>query len=847
MSSEKFKLKNNRIINIEIPKKLIFSLLEEITKLEEQKLQNNNEPLIQKESTTSIIQNKKNLIDTYKNQMIKINAKFTAKMINYQEQLKKFKSTLTSINNQISEYNILLNNSNNININEKDENSIQEKINQIIENLKMLKEEKNSINAELLNIVSCKETLESIIQYNLNNTVRKNNESNIFNFIICLYSEPYNEITNLYNYELLSLNIRETSIFITKNLFEILNKDNFENIYKKNNYTKRSVSVTKNHNNSISIAHCYKSNIKINQNILQNVISNEFKEYLKSTEAKILFNIANNFIVHLSSVILMKINEFGFNIDTNDKESMNNYIYCCVKKVYYENLIHIKMNFLKKQYKLIKKEKKNDLEKLKIKLKQNNFNFKNKLFKLNDINFIEMNINLNNLVKEKNNLEINIKNIENQIQTKQKENIDTIMNINNKLKDLSLNNEINNYDKIIKEKINNIKSNIISIKNNGYINDFIFNNLLEEIFNYINNKIYNSFDTLKQYITNIKIDKQNLKNSINVNPVAANANSKNNSNLLLSNSFKSIENSTITSNTKQLPKQNNFYSSSSSNNNSFILKNTKSQPITIISTKISSNKKNNIKTLLLNKSVITSNFENKENKENNSFIDKANKTLTKINYKNYDINKHENNKVLNLLNCNFQKLNLLKKATFCYFRELNNKVVKYDPLNNFGEELLNKYPYNFIKSTLHLNKNHEYFKLLPCNSFNNILLYIQDIKNIEVNRRIKLISEIKEEYLKYNKKNKKNLENFIKENRYKYITYLNDTEIEKSCKTNNFSFVLIMKNYKKYEFIFFSYEDFALWLEGLKCIIKDINDSDLCFNKMRDKNNSVAKNHSFFI
>ena len=63
-------------------------------------------------------------------------------------------------------------------------NEINSKIAQIQENLKMLKEEKNTTKYELINLISCKESLESIIKLNINqlnihnNKQAKNNNSN---------------------------------------------------------------------------------------------------------------------------------------------------------------------------------------------------------------------------------------------------------------------------------------------------------------------------------------------------------------------------------------------------------------------------------------------------------------------------------------------------------------------------------------------------------------------------------------------------------------------------------------------------------------------------------------------
>ena len=108
-------------------------------------------------------------------------------------------------------------------------NKIISQINEINENLRMIKEEKNTIKNELVNYISYKETVESVIKanihsilinvnnyndYNCNNDINNNKNS--------LCDNNWNEILQLYPYEFYYLNPIKCSVGITNDIFDLL-------------------------------------------------------------------------------------------------------------------------------------------------------------------------------------------------------------------------------------------------------------------------------------------------------------------------------------------------------------------------------------------------------------------------------------------------------------------------------------------------------------------------------------------------------------------------------------------------------------------------------------------------
>ena len=148
----------------------------------------------------------------------------------------------------------------------------------------------------------------------------------------------------------------------------------------------------------------------------------------------------------------------------------------------------------------------------------------------------------------------------------------------------------------------------------------------------------------------------------------------------------------------------------------------------------------------------------------------------------------------------------------------------YNPLiaSDLSYSDLIDYPYNFIKSTITLNKTYNSIKIIPSNKIDSIDININQILNTIVSSEIKIIIDI---YREFNKKKEQfSKEEFIKNVKSKYNNNLSNEEIEKCIENKNFNFFLSVNKEKRYEFIVCSYNDFKLWINGLAFIIKNKKD-----------------------
>ena len=178
------------------------------------------------------------------------------------------------------------------------------------------------------------------------------------------------------------------------------------------------------------------------------------------------------------------------------------------------------------------------------------------------------------------------------------------------------------------------------------------------------------------------------------------------------------------------------------------------------------------------------------------------------------------------------KLNPLTKITFCYYREIasnSNNYIKYNPLKNISSKELCEYPYNFIKSTISLNKNYRSIKIVPSTQLEPIDFKIWMVENTVVSSAVKTIIDIHRSYYKWKENNKGNnvLNNFIDEQLQKFNN-LSQADIEKCILNKNFNFSIIINNSdkeknnnKRIEFVICSYDEFKMWINGMAFIIKN--------------------------
>jgi hypothetical protein len=170
----------------------------------------------------------------------------------------------------------------------------------------------------------------------------------------------------------------------------------------------------------------------------------------------------------------------------------------------------------------------------------------------------------------------------------------------------------------------------------------------------------------------------------------------------------------------------------------------------------------------------------------------------------------------------FLKINILTKIIFCYFRKIKkSKYIKYNPLNKISNDHLSKPPYNFMSSSISLNKSYNSIRVAFATKLEPIDINIKDIEYTIVTNSLKTIIEIYRDYKKYNKK-ENDKDKFIQKEIEKYSN-LNYDYINKCINNNKFNFIMFAEGNLQYEFLFCSYEDFKMWINGIAFIIKNRN------------------------
>ena len=250
---------------------------------------------------------------------------------------------------------------------------------QIEENLKMLEEEKDSTNDELINILSCKESIDFVMKliidkliknkskYNINNNFCNNN-----NTIDNNGEEEFDKLIEILNSDLLYLDPSKTAYRICENLYDIYDLDNNKKNSKYHNKSCMSINSCKNRSGSyendilndktnmnINYYKCHKrcgsnnitnkmsdiikdSNIEqvsnkninistikkpennLDKKILTKLIQNEIETFLSTQNFKSSYiieeNLLNDFLYNLSMIIINKIKNI---VETLNKKEKN--------------------------------------------------------------------------------------------------------------------------------------------------------------------------------------------------------------------------------------------------------------------------------------------------------------------------------------------------------------------------------------------------------------------------------------------------------------------------------------------------------------------------------------------
>ena len=171
-----------------------------------------------------------------------------------------------------------------------------------------------------------------------------------------------------------------------------------------------------------------------------------------------------------------------------------------------------------------------------------------------------------------------------------------------------------------------------------------------------------------------------------------------------------------------------------------------------------------------------------------------------------------------------EKVKLLKKSTFCYYRESNQNSHKFNPLIDVSLNIICQSPYNFIPANISLNDILNQIEISPIDEkMDKILLNIIDIENTIVSSKIKLIVEVHRNFRKYKESSKfKSVEDFVERQMAKN-PQLTSGEIDQCARNKNFNFSLLINGGKLIELIICSYEEFKQWINGLAFLIKNKN------------------------
>ena len=610
--------------------------------------------------------------------------------------------------------------------------------------------------------------------------------------------------------------------------------------------------------NSKKFENFIKINIKLNYltKIIEsslNFINNSFKQISNENNKKLLeINLIINKLNLEQNEKENKLNEIDEKINLLINSNANNNSYLNQKDKEYLILNEKSLNILNKK-------KENEKE-----LNENILTFN--LFKENIINKIDelnnKNISIQNEIEYLNiQNDINILNIQKEIENIKKSIKDKYKMIKIQLTIFKRKhkNNLNLYEKLI-DKINNA----LNLNNNtlisGNFNNDSFSNNTTSINNsnfFDNNNYYNNnsiLNTNNLYTKNIKLSHRNiLKNNVLLQSVLSGSNSsisifspsknnnrysmgKLNNNINVSNNF--LTRSSSYKYFSPIKSSRNFFYNNSNNN--------------------SNNKQ--VNNILNNNSNLNYNNSNVKNNKNNLFF-QINSTKNKLNslsnsnkkYCNkFNVSNNMKDSTINTLNDknstintlfylkkqstihslkfspdkfnNNNEINILLETFPVYFRNINieDNNNKFDPLNDL--ENLNNF--GFLKGSIKIDSSKKYLLI-----FLEEILYnkinLNDIKSTILNNQTKYIIQIHQKY----KQIVKNygyieLEEFIKLKDLENIPFDDDNKI-KALKNKIFNFSIIYNNNNgnnennelKIEFLFDSYDNIKIWLNGLNYFI----------------------------
>ncbi len=739
------------------------------------------------------------------------------------------------------------------------DNLIKDKINEreeITERLLMLREEKNNLKEQIINLISEKESIEELyklyimnINNNLNeingginsNLYEKNNTSN--NYVN----------VNLFHFEICKININKCTNEISNILIKFCNM------------SKTNINVINEYDESY---------INLLKSELFNIIQNDLVDFIQLNNKVISSKKIEKFFISLSNKIINKIQ-----IEISNEKIVNLLKYI-IKVNYYETIIINDLNFINKEYKILKREnqkllnekqneinqlinKENEIEFLLNQIKEK----KEVLIEKNAYHLVDLspeekeyfNINekINQLINEKKELEYNydekyeclkmiIEEINDKINQIKKQNEileNEIDNVNNNIKKENerKKKEIEKLKESIKEKFKMIKVQLTIYKRKHGNNMELYDKFVEKI------------------NLNLRLSSKSLLNNDSL------SNSSYMNSIIFSPSNESKNNSLIFNNSKTIFRNNNLGVNSISTNSIFspfkvnyIINNRNNGLINSSSLPyFSPIKSRNIEyNIFKSDKKMINNNNNNENinygNNENEIINKDKKQLweeekkrimdsmkllnkEKIIFHNKSYSKLEINKNIIENNESLKYSNLINTIN-CFYRIIKENNKKFDPLED--KDKINEFDYE--KISMRINENFTHLIIFKDKS----LLYQIPIEKMEttiVNNNIKYIIKIFQKYKSLIKKNGfVEMNNFLNLKDFQNIPFDNEN-IKKAALNNLFNIQLSFLNngYKeRIEFIFLNYDDVKLWLNGLNYIIKNKSNN----KKENNLNNIYLRN-----
>lgn len=382
-----------------------------------------------------------------------------------------------------------------------------------------VKGRKKTTNIQIIEIISCKESIDSLIKSCFNNNINNQNEE----------GEECNIIfPTIYPYEISILDTNKISKNICEELYDLLNIkinkfNNNNNIMRNNNFSDNKELSLNLSEIEPGIEMKEQNDDEIKKNNLEILIKSELDTFILNDkkDQEGVNNLLNNLCIIISTKLQL------LDVDNISSKNLKNFFLYYFKSVYYDSIIESKFKFINKEYKLIKKEGLKQIDYLKNELNilknfeekknlSNNGNYANCELTNQEKEYLELCSKGNNLLKQKDEINKIIIELETDIQKIKTDTFNELNILNNELNEvvkkiknlsnneenqkLKFNDDIINYRKIISDKFAQIKKQLQNYKNKYGSSLGIYNRLIDEIKITINesytNKEISSFNNI---------------------------------------------------------------------------------------------------------------------------------------------------------------------------------------------------------------------------------------------------------------------------------------------------------------------------------------------------------------